>query len=1423
MLVDLLSKRTKMHVQQVEDGMAVEANHVYVIRPGHTLTIKDGKLRLGKPLHGENERRNNHPIDDFFRSLAEEQRERAVGIVLSGMGSNGTAGAQEIKAVGGLCIAEDPDSAKFPSMPRSLIDNNLADFVLRPVEMPKVLARYANHPYAAGTKDPEQIARREQTALGEVLAVLRTRARHDFGGYKKPTLVRRIQRRMGLAQIERMSEYARSLRQNPGEIQALADDLQIHVTGFFRDPEAWEALRTNVIDPLVEEREEDAAIRCWITACSSGEEAYTLGILLLEAADRVGKHFDIKIFATDTAERSLAHARAGVFPGGIASEIAPDRLDRWFDKDDSNYRVKKEVRELVVFAPQNVTQDPPFSRLDIATCRNLMIYLEPEVQRRVLSLLHFGLREGGALLLGTSETVHAAGELFEPIDKKWRLYRRMGPTRHGVIDFPPPHALSKNGKSNGEASPSRSFRDATARPLTRASVGQLANLVLLERHTPPSVVIDRLGEIVYFHGDTGRFLAQPRGEPTRELLTLAKESVRGAVRSAMHKAVATNEPVTAPDGLLVDEEGHRLRIEVKAAPLEGRPGATYFLVSFTEHREPAPAPSPVTPEAGEAAELKEELARVHDELQSTIEELQTSNEEMKASNEEITSVNEEMQSANEELETSKEELQSLNEELTTVNAQLQAKMEELERTTNDLSSLLSSTDIAVVFLDRGFRIRRFTPAVLDLFELIPGDVGRPLNDLDRKFEDPDLLEDARRVLDKLLPIEREVRSDSGRWYVRRTLVYRTADNRIDGVVVTFVDITARHDAAEALRRGEERLRRATNVDGVAVNFYDNAGRLVETNDAYLKMQAMARADVAGGRLTWRDLTPRDYWDRTEAALKELAETGRVVPYEKQCVRKDGTRWWGLFAAARIDEETTVEYVLDITRRREDEGLLRQKEERLRFAIEAARMGFWDWDTRTDAVESDAQHDRIFGLPPGGAKPTPGALLGRIHRDDRDRVDAALRRAIEEQADYHAEFRVVDADGTVRWVAGYGRPYADGQERTVRVVGAVMDVTARKAAEAERLRLLEAERAARAAAESANAAKDDFLANVSHELRTPLSAILLWSKMLLAEAEEGGETREGLEAIERSARAQQSLIDDLLDTTRIAAGKVRLELRQIDLSGVVRAACDDIRPAAEVKDVTLDVRLDGGIGPVRADPERVQQVVWNLLSNAVKFTPAGGTVTLDLARSDGELEGSFDIRVRDTGKGIEADFLPRLFERFGQAEDGVGGARGGLGLGLAISRQLVELHGGTIRADSDGEGRGSTFTVTLPLGGVEEVAGAKAEAGLPLAGARVLLVAGAAESRDALAARLKEAGAEAESAASVEDALARFAARRPDAIVSGVGPAGGTLMRQVRTREARAGLPPTPALSVGEATAGFDRSVSEPARLVEVLSALLSAR
>ncbi len=885
MIPEILSKKTTMPVSQIDDGVAIQANHVYVIRPGRTLILREGRLHLGEPLGRP---MHSRPVDDFFKSLAEEQRERAIAIIMSGMGSNGTAGAQAIKAVGGLCVAQDPESAQFPSMPRHLIDAGYADYILRPKDIPEVLLAYAGHPYAKHRGDSlEKAPACELQHVREILAVLRTRTRHDFSGYKKGTIMRRIQRRMGLARLTKLADYARVLRQTPGEVSALADDLLIHVTGFFRDPDAWEALRERVIVPLIASRDPDSAIRAWVAACSSGEEAYTLAILLVEEAERANKPLDIKVFATDTADRMLHNARHGIYPGGIEAEITPDRLERFFQRDDAVYRVRPDLRERVVFAPQNVLQDPPFSRLDIVSCRNLLIYLDPELQQRLLSLLHFGLREGGALFLGTSETSGGGDDLFEPIDKKARIFRRIGPTRHGRVDFPLPRVVTQPREPDGpDVRP----------PVPKLSVAQLTNRALLEHHTPAAVTVDRDHRIFYYHGDTTPFLLQPAGEPSRDLMVVVRDSVRGGVRTAMHQAMSQNAPVTVEDGLIEVTPDHRTRVVITVSPINTKPENDFFVVSFQTREERTPTVETRTTDARD--EPTRDFRRVRDELQSTIEELQTSNEELKAAHEEVVSTNEELQSTNEELETSREEMQSLNEELATVNSQLQAKMEEYQAVSNDLASLLASTDLAVLFLDTRFRIRRYTPQVRDLLDLIATDVGRPLSDMAKKFEDPDLLKDAVFVLDRLVPAEKEIGVDGGRWFIRRITPYRTADNRIDGVVITFLEITARRRAEQALRTSEEQFRRSIEEAPIPIIVLAANGEVLQVSNTWSEVTGYSR-DTIPLFDAWLNQLPPDDAAALRSRMRALfAGDVRAINLEIVVRARDGEdRDWSFSASS----------------------------------------------------------------------------------------------------------------------------------------------------------------------------------------------------------------------------------------------------------------------------------------------------------------------------------------------------------------------------------------------------------------------------------------------------------------------------------------------------------------------------------------------
>ena len=1335
LVAEILAKHTRMPVQQIRDGMRIEADHVYVIRPGHTLTLLDGVLHLGaqveRPRHGR-------PVDDFFRSLAEEQRERSVCVILSGMGSNGTAGAQEIKAVGGLCIAQEPDSAQFPSMPRHLIDAGYSDFILRPSDMPEVLIDFARHPYASGSEDMTRTHRRHEDHIREILAILRTRTQQDFTGYKKPTLLRRVQRRMSLNRVEQISDYANILRRSPVEVSALADDILIHVTGFFRDAQAWDALKQKVVTPLVESRAINSPVRCWVTACSSGEEAYSLAILLIEECERLDKALDIKIFATDTAERTLANARNGIFPGGIEAELAPERLERFFQREDAVYRVRQDVRERVVFAPQNALRDPPFSRLDIITCRNLLIYLEPEVQQRLLALLHFGLREGGVLFLGTSETIAGAEGLFETVDKKARIYRRIGATRHALTEFPVPR-----------------MRAAAAHALdlergVSPTVAQLTNRALLTHHVPSAVTVDREHRAIYFHGKTSPYLSQPPGQPTRELSSIVSPPLRGLVRAVLQRA-AISHSVEMETQQWIELAGVPRRIIVTASPVNTRGAPELFVVSFQEVDEP-----PLPAEAGgDRSHAEQELGRIRTELESTIEELQASNEEHKAASEEVMSINEELQSSNEELETSKEEMQSLNEELTTVNAQLAAKMEELQQANNALSALLSSTDIAVIFLDRQFHIRRYTPASRSVAQMIGTDVGRPLKDLASRFVDDDLLGDAQLVLERLTPIEKEVGGELDRCYLRKILPYRSVDNRIDGVVLTYIDISERKRSEDLLRKSEGQLT--------------------------LDLRIAARLNEVTNRVLAATDTPTALLEILRSAVELLSADGGDI----QLLEEHGGE---LRPVAALGFDPGVAERASAENRPWLKAL--RSQQRIQFT-----------DTSTTPLDPSAV--------PGGFR----AVISTPLRTRRGVCLGVLTVC------FRLPFMPPERD--LRLLDQFATQASDLIERlrTEEMLG----------------RLLQTEQSTRRALDQSVHMKDEFLATLSHELRTPLNVIMLWSRVL-RDAPDDGHKADAVDAIVRAAEVQHRLIEDMLDSTRIAAGKLRLELRETDLASIVHSAADAIRQTAESKGVRLELEV-GPVGLVMADAERLHQVLWNLLNNAVKFTPSGGSVRTEVR----QIEGLAEIRVVDTGVGIAPDFLPLMFDRFRQAEQTRRSPGSGLGLGLAISRQLVELHGGSIHASSEGLDKGATITVRLPTS--EPIAlkapkpdldSASRPLELSLDGVRLLLVEDEPQTQEVVRFLLSQSGAIVTAVGSAEPALEAYQRSRPDAIVSDIGLPdfdGYELLRRIRAFEHAQKVPPVPAVAltayarvedrVKALSAGYQMHVAKPVSPAELVTVVAS--
>ena len=797
LMSELLQRATGMKVSQVEDRTLVRPDCVYVIPPNRDMSLLRGVLHLLVPVAPRGLRL---PIDYFLRSLAQDQQERSIAVILSGMGSDGTLGLRAIKEKAGVVLVQDPATAKFDGMPRSAIDAGLADIVAPVDELPARIEAYLQRTPLLARPKPG-LSDKTQGALEKVVILLRAHTGHDFSLYKRNTLYRRIERRMGIHQIATIAAYVRYLQENSQELDLLFKELLIGVTSFFRDPGVWEHLRDQALPALLAGRPAGRALRAWVPGCSTGEEAYSLAMLFKEALDKGRRrgNFALQVFATDLDRDAVDKARQGIYSDNISADVSPKRLQRFFSKEEHGYRVRREIREMVIFAPQDLIMDPPFTKLDLLSCRNLLIYLAPELQEKLIPLFHYSLNPKGLLLLGSAETIGGFTDLFASLDGKARIYRRRETAvRPDPIEFPSSFAPAFPAKP-GAHPPAKS-------PL---SLQSQADQLILQCYSPPVVLASDKGDILYITGRTGQYLEPAAGKANWNVFAMAREGLRHELASAFKKALQQQGPVVLR-GLKVQANGGTLYVDLTIQRLtEPEPLRGLVMIAFAD----VVAPEPPLPGRVRKApkhdarltELERELQQATAEVQTTREEMQTSQEELRSTNEELQSTNEELQSANEELTTSKEEMQSMNEELQTVNNELQAKVDDLSRTSNDMMNLLNSTSIATVFLDNELQVRRFTPQATKIIKLIEGDVGRPITDLASDLFYPELVADAHEVLRTFSSTEKSIAAHDGRWFTVHIMPYRTLDNRIDGVVITFADITVAKKLEAKLRNHQSVL------------------------------------------------------------------------------------------------------------------------------------------------------------------------------------------------------------------------------------------------------------------------------------------------------------------------------------------------------------------------------------------------------------------------------------------------------------------------------------------------------------------------------------------------------------------------------------------------------------------------------------------
>ena len=925
-LVELIRRYTRMQVFEVSDGMKVEINCTYIIPPNCDMAFLHGALQLLEPVSPRGQRL---PIDFFFRSLAQDQHERAIGIVLSGTGSDGTLGLRAIKGEGGMAMVQTPDSTEYDGMPKSAIATGLVDYELPAKQMATELMRYAVHAFGIRPESDSVPAPKAENAFKKVFVLLRAQTGHDFSSYKPSTIHRRIERRMAVNQIEALEGYVKYLQQTPAEVEALFGDLLIGVTNFFRDADAFAALEEEVIPQLFENKGPGAAIRVWCPGCSTGEEAYSIAILLQERLEILKLGTMVQLFATDIDSRAIVAGRAGLYPASIALDITPARLARFFtaEPQGTGYRIHKNIRDMLVFSEQNVIKDPPFSKLDLISCRNLLIYLGAELQKKLIPLFHYALNPLGFLFLGTSETTGEFNNLFSALNRKAKIYQRktdpLSLQRLALGRFVPPITAP-------DARPvaSRLKNDGPRRPPLR----ELTEQAMLQQLVAAGVLVNEKGDILYLHGRSGMYLEPATGEAgVNNILKMAREGLRKALSISLHKAATVHQAMRAPR-LRVKTNGHYTLVNLSVSPVSAAPGTAsepaLYLVLLEELSDQdatpsatAAAPATTAPvpagDASDAADqnLKQELAAKEEYLQSTIEELETSTEELKSSNEEMQSVNEELQSTNEELETSKEELQSVNEELATVNAELQTKVLDLSRANNDMNNLLSGTGIGTVFVDYQLRILRFTPAASTIINLIATDVGRPIGHILPNLKGYDrLVADTRAVLDTLVPTAVDVQTNEGHWYTLRIQPYRTTDNVIEGAVISFIDIAEIVQARESLAKANDLLRLAVVLRDAhdAITVQDLSGRIIAWNPGAVRLYGWSETEAL--KMNVKERIPEGLREGALDKLAELSQARILQPYTTQRLAQDGSVLQVSIISTALLDETGKMYAIATTER-----------------------------------------------------------------------------------------------------------------------------------------------------------------------------------------------------------------------------------------------------------------------------------------------------------------------------------------------------------------------------------------------------------------------------------------------------------------------------------------------------------------------------
>lgn len=1298
LLDELLARFTTMPVQRAEEGMNVLPDHVYVIPENKELSLVAGNLHLEEPAAP---RGNRKPVDSFLRSLAVDQGDGSIAVILSGTGSDGTLGVKDIKQAGGIVVVQDSLSAKYTGMPESAAATGLVDLEMAPEQMPEMLielvARMAElaRQKADGRADKELASRIER-----VFQIVDKYTGHDFNNYKLNTLVRRVERRMAVNCFEDLEAYIKFLKGNEKEARALFKDVLIGVTSFFRDPDAFTFLEENVIPRIMSTGDRDVPVRVWVAGCATGEEAYSLAILFKEYMTRHQGSRSVQLFATDIDDEAIAVARQGSYPDSIEVDVNPDRLASYFTKQEGRHVIRPFLREMIVFAQHNLVKDPPFSKLDLICCRNLLIYLTPKIQRQLIPLFHQSLNPEGILFLGSSETVGVHNTLFSILDKKNKIFLRRETAAPVGFDFP----MRMEKKAGPAATPA--LQPVQGQPV---DVGQLAARKLLKRYAPPAVVIDENYQVLHFPTQTRQLLGPPVGGPTNDLLKLVPEELRPALRAAVHRVLKDGEPVRYQDIDL--GEGEEARVDLSVELLDESSGVQGLVMVIFE---PKPAPArPARKKGGRAGsapdrsaadtmilQLEEQLRINQVQLQSTVEQLESSNEELKSSNEELMSMNEELQSSNEELETSKEELQALNEELVTVNSELQSKVEQLAEANSDMQNLINSSRVATLFLDRNLCIKRFTPAMQEVLNLIEGDIGRPVEHISPRVHYPTFVEDARAVLRNLEGVDQEVQTVDGSSFLVRVLPYRTIEDVIEGVVVTFINITRLKQVEDALRREKALISTMMERTDAMIVYLDPDFNFVAVNRPYAQT-CLKKPEELIGRNHF-ELYPDA---ENEAIFKQVRDSGESVFYkDKPFVFPDqpdrGVTYWDWQLEPVLNDAGEVIGLVfslrETTQQFQIMAELRESEMRHRLMGEIIPYGVWLTDAEGRARYISPSWCEMVGRSLDEVKEF--GWLDALVPEQRDEVRDLWASSLATGQPFEHEHHFLAADGSRKIVLARGLPIRDENGTITSWAGINLDITVRKRAEEELQDL------SRQLEESRKLESLGTLAGgIAHEFNNILTIVMGYATSSMegliefADDTEVPKLRNSLQTIIKTSRRAQSLVKQIM-----AFGRTAIPVKNpVDVSGVVQEVVDDLQRRGKGDDGTIHMDLAADC-VASVDHSQLTQVVSNLLDNALfAISRETGRVDIEtgLANLDpGQRKSMGDLpdvphiflRIRDNGSGMTAAVKERIFEPFFSTKE----TGKGTGLGLSVVHSFVEANGGTIVLETE-EGSGSSFTLYFP--------------------------------------------------------------------------------------------------------------------------------